>query len=289
MELIIGRKEEKIVLQEFYDSDRPEFLTIYGRRRIGKTYLIRQFFKKKSCIFFNSTGIQNGNIESQLSRFIKEIGDIFYKGTKIKEGKNWFDAFDSLTEAIEKFVTEKQKVVLFFDEFPWMATHRSGLLEALDHFWNQKWSNDPRIKLIICGSSASWIINKIINNKAGLHNRITCRIRLMPFNLQETNAFLINQGIKLNHKQVSQLYMIAGGVPYYLMNLKKGFSATQLIESMAFKQDSFLFNEFDNLFSSLFADAENYIDMLRIIAKNQYGVSQVDLIKKSKKLSRGGN
>jgi hypothetical protein len=195
---------------------------------------------------------------------------------------------DLLTDAIEKFTTKKQKIVLFFDEFPWMATHRSGLLQALDHLWNQTWSNDSRIKLVICGSSASWIINKIINNKAGLHNRITRKIPLMPFNLQETNLFLRAQGVELNYKQISQLYMATGGVPYYLMNVKKGLSATQLIELLAFQQQSLFFKEFDNLFSSLFTDSETYIELLRIIAKNRYGIDQKDLIKKSKTFSRGG-
>ena len=285
---LVGRKEEQIILQDLYDSNRPEFLAIYGRRRIGKTYLIRQFFDEKDCIFFNSTGVQGGTMDLQLSRFTKEIGDTFYKGTKIKEGKTWFDAFDSLTDAIEKFVTKEQKIILFLDEFPWMATHRSGLLQALDHLWNQTWSSDSRIKLIICGSSASWIINKIINNKAGLHNRITRKIPLMPFNLQETNAFLRAQGVDLNHKQISQLYMVTGGVPYYLTNVKKGLSATQLIELLAFQKQSLLFKEFDNLFSSLFTEAETYTELLRIIAKNRYGMDQKELIKKSKKFSRGG-
>lgn len=285
---MIGRKEEQAILQDFYDSERPEFLAIYGRRRIGKTFLIKQFFQNKECIFFNITGIQKGRMASQINRFTKEIGDKFYKGTKIQAGKTWLEVLDALTKAILQFTEPKQKIILFFDEFPWMATHRSGLLQALEHAWNQTWSDDSRIKLIICGSSASWIINKIINNKGGLHNRITRKIRLMPFNLQEANAFLATQGIKLNHKQVSQLYMVSGGIPYYLTNLKKGLSATQIIEALAFKQESLLFKEFDNLFSSLFVNAETYVELLRVISKNRYGISQTDLIKKSKSFSRGG-
>jgi AAA+ ATPase superfamily predicted ATPase len=285
---LVGRKEEQIILQDFFNSDRPEFLAVYGRRRIGKTYLIRQFFQEKNCVFFNSTGVQKGDMKLQISRFTKEIENIFYKGTKIQKGKTWFEVFDSLTDAIKKFVPKEQKIVLFFDEFPWMATHRSGLLQALDHLWNQSWSNDSRIKLILCGSSASWIINKIINNKGGLHNRITRKIQLMPFSLQETDSFLRTLGVELNHKQVSQLYMATGGVPYYLMNAKKGLSATQIIERLAFQKHSLLFKEFDNLFSSLFTDSDTYIELLRIIAKNRYGIGQKELIKKSENFSRGG-
>ena len=163
---LIGRIKEQEYLLSMLESDRAEFLAIYGRRRIGKTYLIRQFFDKKESVFFNSIGIKDGNMKTQIGRFVKEIGQVFYKGTEIKDQNNWLDTFDTLTEAIDKFVPTDKKVVLFFDEFPWMDTHKSGLLQALDHIWNKQWSNNPKIKLIICGSSASWIINKIINNKA---------------------------------------------------------------------------------------------------------------------------
>ncbi len=285
---LIGRKEELKVLQDLLDSKQPEFLAIYGRRRIGKTFLIKQFFSEKKCFFFNVTGVKEGKTEVQINRFVKEIGRVFYKGTEIKEQKNWLDAFDALTDAIGKFVSDNHQVVLFLDEFPWMTTHKSGLLQALDHFWNRYWSNDSRIKLIICGSSASWIINKIINNKAGLHNRITRKIQLMPFNLKETNEFLLAQGIKLNYKQVTHLYMMTGGVPYYLQSLQKGLSATELIQHLAFRQNSPLFSEFDNLFSSLFEETETYIELLRIIAKNRSGTGQKEIIQQSNYFSRGG-
>jgi len=285
---LIGRHEEKLILQSLFDSRHPEFLAIYGRRRIGKTFLIKQFFSKKKCFYFNVTGIKDGRAEVQINRFIKEIGQVFYKGTEIKTQKNWLDTFDALAQAIEKFVAHNEKVILFFDEFPWLATHKSGLLDILDHFWNRYWSNDPRVKLIICGSSASWIIHKIINNKAGLHNRITRKIQLMPFTLKETHEFLLSQNIKFNHKQTTQLYMVTGGVPYYLQSLPKGLSATQLVEQLAFRQDGLLFKEFDNLFSSLFDEAETYIELLRIIAKNQSGIGQEGVIKQSKYFSKGG-
>lgn len=285
---LIGREEEQKSLQEFYDSNRPEFMAIYGRRRVGKTFLVKQYFEKKKCFFFSITGIQNGKMPEQINRFVIEIGRIFYKGTQLKEQTNWYDTFDLLMDAINKFVSKKQKVVLFFDEFPWMATHRSKLLSVLEYFWNQYWSNDTRIKLVICGSSASWILKKIINNKGGLHNRITRKIQLQPFNLAETKLFLSLNGVKLNNNHVTHLYMVTGGIPYYLAHAKKGLSAPQLIENLAFTQNSLLFKEFDNLFSSLFDDAEPYVEILRIIAAHRYGVGQEDIIKKAKLISRGG-
>jgi predicted AAA+ superfamily ATPase len=285
---LIGRNEEKSVLTDFFQSKRAEFLAIYGRRRIGKTFLIKQTFGEQDGFFFHVTGVQHGKISAHISLFTKEIGKLFYQGADIKEPANWVDTFDLLSNAIEKNVPQDKKIVLFFDEFPWMATHKSGLLQALEHRWNHAWSNDQRIKLIICGSSASWIINKIINNKGGLHNRITRKIHLMPFNLKDTISLLANQNIHLNHKQLTELYMTTGGVPYYLLPVEKNQSAAQMIDKLAFQHNSLLFNEFDNLFSSLFEGSENYIELLRIIAKSHSGIGQEEIIAQSTKLSRGG-
>jgi len=285
---LIGRYEEKTLLEDFFKSDGPEFLAIYGRRRIGKTFLIKQTFAEKDCFFFNVTGIQGGSKETQINLFTKEIGKVFYQGAEIKERDNWIETFDALSGAIDKLIPKNKKAVLFFDEFPWMATHRSGLLQALEHRWNHAWSNDNRIKLIICGSSASWIINKIINNKGGLHNRITRQIHLMPFNLQDTAEYLAHLKINLNHKQTAELYMSTGGVPYYLFQAEKNQSAAQIIDKLVFQQNSLLFNEFDKLFSSLFENSENHIELLRIIAKSHSGIGQEEIIGKSKDISRGG-
>jgi len=285
---LIGRNEEKAVLEDFFKSDRPEFLAIYGRRRIGKTFLIKQTLAERDCFFFNVTGMQKGAKEAQINLFTKEIGKVFYQGTEIKERNNWIDTLDSLSNAIEKIAPKDKKIILFFDEFPWMATHKSGLLQALEHRWNHSWSNDKRIKLIICGSSASWIINKIINNKGGLHNRITRKIHLMPFHLKDAADFLASLKINLNHKQISELYMTTGGVPYYLLHAEKNQSSTQIIDKLAFQHNSLLFNEFDNLFSSLFENSGNYVGLLRIIAKNHGGIGQEEIISHSHEISRGG-
>jgi AAA+ ATPase superfamily predicted ATPase len=146
-----------------YNSSNPEFMAIYGRRRMGKTFLIRNFFKNKKGIFFDVTGAREASLSEQIEHITKRIGDIFYKGARLIAGYNWDKTFEILTEAIVKMIGNK-KIVLFFDEFPWMATKNSRLLQSLDYYWNQHWSKDKRIKLIICGSSASWIVEKIINN-----------------------------------------------------------------------------------------------------------------------------
>lgn len=199
-----------------------------------------------------------------------------------------FDTFELLTEAIEKQVPKNKTVVLFFDEFPWMVTHKSNLLKALEYYWNRHWSLDRRIKLIICGSAASWIIKNIINNKGGLHNRLTQSIQLEPMNLKVTKNFLHHMGVKLSESHIAQIYMVTGGIPYYLSRVTKGLSATQVIEELAFTKGSFLFKEFDNLYASLFDDADSYIEIVRAIASKKHGVGQEELFGKIKLSSKGG-
>ena len=269
MSVIVGRANETRILQSLLSSKAPEFLALYGRRRVGKTFLIKNFFKKKKLIFFSITGEKDAPMSQQIKHFTQQIGDVFFGGIQLAEGKNWDETFKILTNAFET-VSKKDKIVLFFDEFPWMATQNSRLLQNLDYFWNQYWSNDSRIKLIICGSAASWIIDNIVNNTGGLHNRITKHICLEPLNLPETKSFLREKGILLSNKQIVDLYMSMGGVPHYLNQIEKGLSATQVIESLAFKRKGFLLQEFDNLFSSLFKNSEVYENIVKVIASSLY-------------------
>lgn len=278
-QILVGRESESHTLEQFLGSNAPEFLAIYGRRRVGKTFLIRKFFEKKEVIFFDVTGAKEAPLKEQIKHFTKQIGETFYKNARLASGKNWDETFELLTDAIDNTDGTK-KIILFFDEFPWMATKNSRLLQNLDYYWNQHWSKNERVKLIICGSSASWIIEKIVNNKAGLHNRLTRQIHLEPFHLFQTKKFLKNLSINLNNRQIVELFMVMGGIPYYLSKVEKNLSATQLIEKLAFKQKSFFLEEFDNLFSSLFSDANVFVDMIKTIASYRYGIGQEDLLKK---------
>ena len=286
-EKIIGRETEQTILEMLFNSKKAEFLAIYGRRRIGKTLLIRSFFSKKKAIFLNTTGTLRGSMKDQINHFMQQMGEAFYQGASLKGGKNWHETFKLLNDAI-KAAPSNKKIILFFDEFPWMSTKNSKILHHLDYYWNQHWSSDSRVKLIICGSSASWIINKIINSKGGLHNRITRTIHLEPYNLRDTQRFLNYKGVRLNNQQVTQLYMVTGGVPYYLSYVEKGLSAAQNIENLAFRRKSFLLEEFNNLFSALFEDAEVYINIVRTIAKNRYGIDQEELFHHINNFSKGG-
>jgi len=286
-EKIIGRKKEQEILRELVESNRSEFIAVYGRRRVGKTYLIKNLMSSMPCIFFHVIGIQKGPLHIQLKEFAKQIGKTFYESPSIVPQKNWFDTFEDLTEAINK-IPKDQTVVLFFDEFPWMATPRSKILVALELYWNRYWVFDGRIKLVICGSSTSWIINNIINNKGGLHNRVTRTFHLQPFSLHETESYLKEHQIKLNRGQILDLYTVLGGVPLYWSFIRKGLSAHQCIDELCFQQNGPLVSEFGRLFESLFEDPKPYMELIRLISGHRYGIGQSELIASSQLPNGGG-
>ena len=286
-EIIIGRNQEQKELEDAYSSKEAEFIAIYGRRRIGKTFLIRNFFYPKKNIYFQATGIKNSPVKKQLERFAQEIGTAFYKGTSIKVPNDWMHGLEVLTQAIQQQPKNK-KIVLFFDELPWLATPKSGLIQAIEYFWNRHWAHDSRIKLIVCGSSASWIIKKIIKNHAGLHNRVTIKIRLRPFTLYETSLLLKHLGLTCSPQQVLKIYMSVGGVPFYLKQFRKTQSIDQNINNLFFNANGLLFDEFDEVFSSLFDHSEQYQELVTLIASYKDGILRNELEKKNKLTGKGG-
>lgn len=270
---IVGRKFEIAELERVFNSGRSEFIVVYGRRRIGKTFLIEQFYGTKDCCFFHATGIKNAPMKVQLKEFSKHIGNAFFGGADIAPQASWSDAFQELSKAIA-LADKSKNIVLFLDELPWLCTPKSNLIQALEYYWNRYWKEDKRVKLVICGSSASWMIRKIINSKGGLHNRCSLRLLLKPLRLAETKEFLrVASNITLNNRQVTELYMITGGVPYYLSFAKKGMSAAQIVDGLCFQGSGILHDEFDKLFESLFDNAESYKSIIRSIAKKREGCS----------------
>ena len=288
MEKIIGRNEEKHLLEEIYKSKKAEFIAIYGRRRIGKTFLIEKFFRRKDCLFFHVTGLKEGLMHEQLINFTKSLEECFYGSqVHLKEPENWNRAFETLTNTIKR-QTNKKKIILFFDELPWLASKKSNLLQNLDYYWNRYWSNINNLKLIVCGSSASWMINKLIRNKGGLHNRTTARMVLYPFNLHETKEFLKHYKFKYTDQQILDLYMITGGIPYYLSLLSRSKSVVNNIDSLCFRRKGALLDEFNELYSSLFSDSEAYEELVRIIASRRKGIERKEILKQAKHSTDGG-
>jgi uncharacterized protein len=282
MDRIIGRAEQKAKLNSYIASDSSEFAVVYGRRRVGKTFLIREYFN--NIFDFQMTGIANAGMKEQLINFHAAIQK--YNPLVIPFANTWFDAFQQLIELLEH--SKSKRKIVFLDELPWLDTPKSGFLSAFEHFWND-WASARRdILLIVCGSATSWITGKLLNNKGGLHNRITKKMTIAPFTLGECEDYLLSKNISLNRYQIVESYMIFGGIPYYLSLLEKGMSLAQNIDNLFFNESGELRNEFNNLYASLFKNHENYVKVVEALAKKAKGLSRDEILSLSK-LSDGGS
>jgi len=235
-EVFVGRKEEKVLLSNALKSKAPELIAVYGRRRVGKTFLIRNAYS--SHMIFECSGLHNSSLRRQLENFENELTAAGYRFPG-KHPINWLAAFQILADFAAPLIS-MQKRVIFFDEFPWLCTHRSGFLQAFEHFWNTWASRQNNLVVVICGSAASWMIKNVVKNRGGLHNRITQKIRLLPFTLIETESFLRARKVNLDRYQLLQLYMVMGGIPQYLKEVRTGESATQVIDRVCFTRDGML-------------------------------------------------
>jgi AAA+ ATPase superfamily predicted ATPase len=269
---IIGRDAEKRILKNCMDSKKPAFLAVYGRRRVGKTYLVREYFGD-SIVFSVS-----GSVKTSMRRQLRNFDDAFneYSGTAASPASDWFDAFRSLKKYI-KGLKRKGKKVIFIDELPWLATQKSGFLSALDYFWNTFVSTRPDLILVICGSATSWIIDNVINDRGGLHNRVTRQLWIEPFSLGECEMYYRSKGIELNRVQIAELYMILGGIPFYMDYVEKGLSSDQIVDSLFFAARAPLANEFDNLYAALFKNPERHIRIIESLGKSGAGMTQKEL------------
>lgn len=284
--MIIGRDKEKIRLNKLFLSKEAELLALYGRRRVGKTYLIREYFSKKKCFLMHVTGVDKSPMKTQLKKFSDALSQTFLNNIPIEVPKTWEAAFKLLDQQIK--LHPKDKVVVFLDELPWLATRKSDLMNTLDSYWNQHWSQLKNLVVVLCGSSASWMIKNIIYNKGGLHNRISCEICLAPFSLAETKEFLNYRGVKLNQKHILSLYMALGGVPYYLKYVEPNLTAEENIQEIFFEKSAPLADEFNKLFQSLFNNAPAYIELIKLIAKHRKGLTRSELQTAAKLSTNGG-
>jgi uncharacterized protein len=281
---IVGRIEERKALSVALNASNSRLVAVYGRRRVGKTFLVREHLKKN--IIFDITALYKKNMKLQLKHFQNTL--VKYGSSKLTEvPKDWFEAFDNLEKYIAK-VRHKQKKVIFIDEMSYFDSPRANFLVAFQNFWNGFCQKRKDLVVIVCGSSASWILKEILANKDGLHNRITDRIKLLPFTLFETEQFLKAKGIKLTRHDIVQLYMMLGGVPFYLDQMRKGEGLQQFIDRVCFNEEGVLFKEFDELYSSLFEDSAKHYDIISVLAKAKMGIKRDDILDKTKHLS-GGN
>ncbi len=285
MEDIIGREDAKRILDMAFEEKKASLIAVFGRRRIGKTYLIKNYMQPYMHLHFS--GIHNVTTEIQLEEFTKALSIQLNNKIPLLVPANWFTAFELLQSLLQKKIRSK-KIVIFLDEFPWMQTPKSNFLPAFENFWNMYASAKPNMMVILCGSAASWMIQNVVRNKGGLHNRITHKIALQPFSLYETALFLKSRNVNLNHYQIIQLYMIMGGVPMYLEQVLPGRSTAQIIEAACFDKNGFLFNEFNDLYQALFDTAERHIKVIRALANKPQGLTRNEIIKNAK-LQSGGS
>jgi uncharacterized protein len=279
---LVGRIFETNKMRDFLENNQSELVAIIGRRRVGKTFLVKKVYQNE--IVFHITGIQDVSKKMQLQNFVEARNDFFPESISLAFPNNWLTAFAQLKQLLGK--QKKKKRVLFFDELPWLASGSSEFLKAFDHFWNA-WAVDQNLVVVICGSSASWMITNIINNKGGLHNRVTQKIYLQPFTLKETEYYLASKSIKMPRQNIIQLYMCMGGIPFYLKEIQSGESAIQAINNAFFGKKAPLFGEFDNLYKALFLNHEKHIAVIRALATKWTGLSRAEILEKTG-LNTGG-
>lgn len=284
-EAIIGRKAELKILQTALLSSKAELLAVTGRRRIGKTFLITQAYREH--LVFEMIGTQNGLLQTQLENFADQLSLFSQSKFPIKPPQTWAEAFRLLRDYLQTIVNPHVKKVVFLDEVPWLAGPKSGFLEAFGYFWNS-WASRQNLVVAICGSATSWIVQKIVNDTGGLHNRITKHLHLMPFTLAETKEYLQSIGVFYDHYQIVQLYMAMGGVPHYLQEIDGSKSVVQNIDTLCFADNGLLKTEFNRLYASLFPHADKHILMVRTLAEKRRGMTRIELLEASKLTNGGG-
>jgi len=282
---IVGRQLEKEKLEEALTSQRSELIAVYGRRRIGKTYLIREYYLKN--IIFSFSGLRNGTRPDQLENFMLELKE-YTDNFKDEEPENWLQAFNILKQYLKGIKETKKKKVIFIDEFPWIDTMRSGFLPAFENFWNTYCTTRDDLIVVICGSAASYMIKKIIKNRGGLHNRITRKIKLAPFQLKEVKAFFDNKGIRLPEIEILKIYMALGGIAEYLEHVKAGDSSVTAIDRLCFQKGAQLEYEFDEVFKSLFEEGSYHEQIIKSLSKGPKKGMLRDEVLKDQGLKSGG-
>jgi len=273
MEKVIGRTAETIKLMNYFVSGKSEFIALYGRRRVGKTFLIRNFFKDQ--FDFYATGVIDGSFETEMDAFHVALVRYGYKGDR---ATSWIQAFTQLAELLErKNRNRKRRLVVFLDELPCFDTPRAGFLSALDLFWNSRASWLDNIYFVVCGSATSWMMRNIVNNRAGLHKRTTHTIHLRPFSLGQTEEYLKSRKFKLPRIAILQIYMVLGGVPYYLSLLDPKKNVPDNIDTLFFSSEPELENEYQRLFYSLFKNADAYMEIIRLLSTRRDGFTRNEI------------
>jgi hypothetical protein len=282
---VIGRASEKQVLDIVLASKDPELVAVYGRRRVGKTYLIREYLK--SNLVLEVVGMHDQSTAIQLANFLASLRQSFPQ-VPLVQPRNWLEAFELLRHCLEQPRPGKKKRIIFLDEFPWLATRKSNFVSAFENFWNGYASRQRDLAVIICGSAAAWMIRNVVQARGGLHNRLTRRIRLEPFRLAEVQQYLHYRKIRWDHRQIVMAYMALGGIPHYLNLIRPGQSAAQCIEAECFRPEGMLRSEYHSLYSALFESYTTHEAIVKVLATSWAGMSRDQVLAKARLRSGGG-
>lgn len=275
---IIARRKEQDELERLYRLDRPEFVVVYGRRRVGKTFLIREYFNGRFAFYHTALSPYeeagpSGLLNRQLQNFHNSL--VRYGSKELVPPSDWIEAFERLITLLD--TGKSERLVVFIDEMPWLDTPKSGFLPAFEHFWNGWAAGNSNILLIVCGSSTSWIADRLLNNTGGLYGRITSQIKLSPMTLSECHEFYMDRGVELSSYDLIQYYMIMGGIPYYMNMVRNDETLSSGIDRLFFNRDSYLRDEFSRLFNSLFRNPENYTKVVRLLSSRSSGFTRQEI------------
>lgn len=271
MERVIGRKREIEELKAAYDCVEAQLVAVYGRRRVGKTFLVRKVFEGK--FLFRYTGAYKATRQEQLKLFHRALTEQGAQPTPVP--KNWWEAFAQLKKFLDD--SKVKKKVVFIDEMPWMDSPRSGFVQAFEHFWNSWGSACRHLTFIICGSASSWIINKIFRNRGGLHNRVTKRLHLRPFSLCEVEEYSKHRKLNFSRNELLEGYMVMGGVPFYWSKLQPGKSMARNINDLFLSDGGELRHEFRELYDSIYSQPERYIGVIEALSKKKKGLTREEI------------
>lgn len=281
MATLIGRDKEIAELTRIEQSGKAEFVAVFGRRRVGKTFLIQQHYRNRFS--FAMTGSIDATHREQLHFFTSALREY---GLHDAAPKNWNEAFDCLQILLQQKST-KERMIVFIDELPCLDTPRSGFVRALEHFWNSWGANQDNLMLIVCGSATSWMVRNILDNRGGLHNRVTHEIHLHQFALSQVEQYLEANGMDWDRLTIAQTYMVMGGIPYYLSLLNPRLSLAENIDELFFNENGELRREYTRLYRSLFRNAEPYTKIIELLSTNHRGLTRKE-IADGLKLESGG-
>ena len=270
---IIGRKPEKKELERCERSNKSELICVYGRRRVGKTFLVEQVYG--NYITFRATGLEKGSTRQQLKAFHQRLAE---NGDNIKTiPKNWFEAFSRLDKILSNdglILSPHGKKVVFFDEFPWFATPRSDFLLAFEDFWNRRGTQSGNLVFVICGSATSWIIKNVLDASGNLYHRVTSQIFLSPFTLAETEAFFKDREFGWSRDQIMESYMIFGGLPFFMDLMNENESLRQNVDRLIFEPAALLKNETNRLLEATLSKSPVYGRIMDELSKHHYGMKK---------------